>query len=70
MNNVKAWYESKIIWAQIVSIVFAVASVVSFDVGAALGMDEDKLLALVMTVVSVATVIMRGRSTAVISSKP
>ena len=70
MNDVKPWYESKIIWAQIIAIVFAIAAIFRFDVGAMLGMDEAKLLALVMMIVGVATVIFRGYTTSAIGSDP
>lgn len=70
MTDTKPWYTSKIIWAQIVSVLFVLAGVARFDIAGALGMDEAQLLALVMTVVAIVTAILRVNVTEQIASKP
>ncbi len=65
----KPWYESKIIWAQIISILFAVAGIARLDIGGLLGLDEAALLSLVMTIAGVATVIFRVGVTQPIEAK-
>ncbi len=70
MTETKPWYQSKIIWAQIISVLFVIAGIARFDIAGALGMDSEALLALVMTVVAVATAILRVNVTEEISSKP
>lgn len=70
MTDTKPWYASKIIWAQIILIVFALAGIFQLDVGGALGMDEEALLGLVMTIVGVATAIFRVQTVTAISSEP
>lgn len=68
MNEVKVWWQSRIIWAQIIGILFAVASTLKWDLGEMLGLSQEELLAGVMTVIGVASIILRRRATEVIAS--
>lgn len=53
------WYSSRIIWAQIVGIVFALSSAFGLDLGSKLGMNNDQLIGAILTLVPVITVIIR-----------
>lgn len=69
-DSVKVWWQSKIIWAQIFAVVFAVADTLGLKLSETLGVTQEGVLATVMTIVGVLTVVMRwGPSSEVVSTK-
>lgn len=60
-SEVKYWWESKIIWAQIIAAVFAVLKLVNW---LPTDLDQADVVAAVMLIVTVATAILRLGKTA------
>jgi uncharacterized membrane protein len=59
MNDVKVWWQSKIIWAQVLAILFAIADTFGLKLSEELGLTQEGLLATVMTVIGVFTIFRR-----------
>ena len=53
------WWQSRILWAQIIAIVFGIASFFGLDLGAKLGMDETQTVAAIMTLIGIVTTVVR-----------
>jgi uncharacterized membrane protein len=69
-NEVKVWWQSKIIWTQIISMLFAVASAFQFDLGERLGLSQEEFLAGLMVVVGILTTVLRwGASATVVGTE-
>jgi hypothetical protein len=57
------WWQSRIIWAQLIAAVFAVFGIIKmllgYDVIAAMNLDPEKILTLVMIIIPAVTIIIR-----------
>lgn len=63
MEEVKPWWQSKIIWTQIVGLAFMVLSKV---VELPEGITVDQVVTAILAVISVATIVLRKTATATI----
>jgi hypothetical protein len=53
------WWQSRIIWAQLIGIAFTIAATFGLNLADKLGMDEAALVGVIMAIINVATIAIR-----------
>ena len=65
MQDTKVWWQSRTIWLQIVAAAFAILSAFKLLPS---GISQEQVVSAIMTIVAIATVILRLRTTATIGA--